>query len=166
MDMKNNNDVNSLSQHHQTQLQTTQFLKPECHESPRKVVSFNESNLNEQISSTSTTNNMEQNSSQKNIIEDQKSISNHSISDSERAQWLLDNTAYNSYRSKDNRRNSTIIDSRKFVYSKRRASLAIAGSESNSESGHRLSNKFEGQRHIKQSTFESINDDECKKILR
>lgn len=160
MDMKNNNDFNSLSQHHQTQLQTTQLLKPDCHESPRKVVSFNESNLNEQISSTSTTNsNMEQNSSQ-------RSISNHSISDSERPQWLLDNTAYNSYRSKDNRRNSTIIDSRKFVYSKRRASLAIAGSESTSESGHRLSNKFEGQRHIKQATFESINDDECKNIKK
>ena len=102
---------------------------------------------------------MEQNSSQ-------KSISNHSISDSERAHWLLDNTAFNSYRSKDNRRNSTIIDSRKFVYSKRRASLAIAGSELTPETSHRLSNKFEGQRHIKQATFESINDDECKKIKK
>lgn len=154
-------DANTLAQGHP--LESILLLKQTSHEIPRKAVTFRETNLDECISSSFATNmNMMQiqdDSSQKNSFGSQQNQTNMTMPNSQRAQWLLDNTEYN-YRSKNNRRNSTIIDTKQFVLSKRRASLA--GSGGVGETIHHLSTQSERQKHFKQSTYESTNENYCK----
>lgn len=130
-------------------------------ESLRKVVTFKETN-DEFISSSDKLSDSGNNGilspNDANSVDNNKNLS---MPSPHRAQWLLNNFEPN-YKSKDNRRNSTIIDAKQFALARRRASLAI-GSGGSTESTHaHLNTQTERQRHFKQSTLESMHDNDCK----
>lgn len=157
---------NSLPQNQQ-QTQPTLANKPDSmSESLRKVVTFKEEANDELISSSDKLNetvnsgisNRPDDVNNTHIVDNDKNLS---MPNPHRAHWLLNNFEPN-YKSKDNRRNSTIIDAKQFALARRRASLAI-GSVGSTESTHaHLNSQTDRQRHFKQSTLESMHDNDCK----
>ena len=142
----------------------TSYAKQTSLETARKVVTFKETNLDDVISTS--TSNMNINATPlatlRSILHDHsRSPTQHSSLPQQQAKWLLEQTESN-YRSRDNRRNSTIIDTKQMAAFKRRVSLG-SGSAGIPRIGEFSSPaQSERQHAFRQSTFEStMNDNDC-----
>ena len=160
----NNNNVNNSNNSSSSSSQQqppTGYTKQTSLETARKMVTFKETNLDDVLSTS--TSNMNLNTAAmtlKSILHDHSRSPTQQLqhhSPQQQAKWLLEQTESN-YRSRDNRRNSTIIDTKQMAAFKRRVSLGSGST------GIGLISPAQSDRQhaFRQSTFEStINDNDC-----